>query len=150
MSLFCSLLGALLIIAIIPFPPAWHRASLKWFGLLHKYRGRGFFLIFVGVLAFGCGIAGYIVGAVAILLGIFHFVLAIWFKDTRTFDLPAPTTCFFKFPVSYQHILTYILSYLLKSTIVDKKAPMPHEMTPEQQEAQRKKDVKGVALDAIF
>lgn len=79
-----SLLGVVLIAAIIPFPARWHAASLKWFGLLHKYRGRGFYLIFVGVLAFGCGIAGYVVGAVAILLGALHIVLAVWFKETRT------------------------------------------------------------------
>lgn len=84
-SLMISLLGLVLIAAIIPFPAKWHMASLKWFGLLHKYRGRGFYLIFVGVLAFSCGIAGWVVGGVAIALGIFHFILAIWFKDTRTF-----------------------------------------------------------------
>jgi hypothetical protein len=33
---------------------------------------------------------------------------------------------------------------------VDKKAPLPHEQTPAQQEAQRKKDVRGVVLDALF
>ena len=76
-------MGLVLIAAIIPFPAKWHEASLKWFGLLHKYRGRGFYLIFVGVLAFSCGISGWIVGGFAILLGIFHIILAIWFKETR-------------------------------------------------------------------
>ncbi len=57
---------------------------MKWFGLLHKYRGRGFYLIFVGVLAIGTGLLGWIVGPIAIFVGIIHFVLAIWFKDTRT------------------------------------------------------------------
>jgi hypothetical protein len=79
------MLGLVLIAAIIPYPARWHAASLKWFGLLHKYRGRGFYLIFVGVLSFSCGISGWIVGGCAIVLGIFHIVLATWFKDTRTF-----------------------------------------------------------------
>jgi hypothetical protein len=114
-AVYVILLGLVLIAAIIPYPARWHTASLKWFGLLHKYRGRGFYLIFVGILTLGCGIAGWVVGGCAIALGIFHFIIAIWFKDT-----------------------------------LDKKAPLPHEMTPAEQEAQRKKDARGVVLEALF
>lgn len=58
--------------------------------MLHKYRGRGFYLILVGVLAFSCGMIGYIVGAVTLFLGISHLVLGFCFHDTLDKKDPLP------------------------------------------------------------
>jgi len=39
--------GLLILIAIIPIP-IWHKKSVEWFPFLHTFRGRGFYLLFLG------------------------------------------------------------------------------------------------------
>lgn len=74
--------GALLILVLVPFPQTWNRLTLKWVPFLHTFRGRGLFMIFMGGLCMGLGVTGICLGILVIVIGVAHFVLACWFRNT--------------------------------------------------------------------
>jgi len=74
--------GALLILVMIPYPQTWKRLTLKWVPFLHTFRGRGLYMIFMGGLSTGLGLIGLILGLLVIVVGVAHFILACWFRNT--------------------------------------------------------------------
>jgi len=76
-------LGLLVIAALLPFPASWRKLNLKWVPFLHTFRGRGFFLIFLGSLATGTNMwVTIIIGIVVIVIGLAHVLLACFFRNT--------------------------------------------------------------------
>eukprot|EP01129_Flabellula_baltica_P004272 TRINITY_DN1473_c0_g1_i1.p2 TRINITY_DN1473_c0_g1~~TRINITY_DN1473_c0_g1_i1.p2 ORF type:complete len:123 (+),score=14.35 TRINITY_DN1473_c0_g1_i1:26-370(+) len=44
-EIYLIILGLITMVALVPFPKAWHKLSKKWAPFLHTWRGRGGFLI---------------------------------------------------------------------------------------------------------
>jgi len=79
---YLLLLGALQAAVLVPFPAFWARINMKWVPFLHTYRGRGAFLILMGSLSTGTGVANVFIGIAIVAIGLFHIILACWYKDT--------------------------------------------------------------------
>jgi len=79
---YLVLFGALLLLVLIPYPESWKKLTLKWFPFLHTFRGRGFYMIFLGGLASGLSWTGFAVGICVILIGAAHVILACYFRNT--------------------------------------------------------------------
>jgi len=76
------LLGLLQLAVLVTISKAWVRVNMKWVPFLHTYRGRGFFLILMGCLATGTSWYNIFIGIAVVLIGLFHVILACWYKDT--------------------------------------------------------------------
>jgi len=78
---YLILFGLLMICVLIEFPPCWQRLTQKWVPFLLTFRGRGFFLIFLGSLAGAMGLIGWVIGGFCAVVGFFNIFLACFYKN---------------------------------------------------------------------
>jgi hypothetical protein len=75
-------LGLLSVIVMLHFPKRLNTVTKRWFPFLRTWRGRGFYLIFLGSISASLNYVALIVGGICVLVGILHIFLLCFFRDT--------------------------------------------------------------------
>jgi len=83
LSINLMALGLITVVILLPFPKKWNENAKKWFPFLQTWRGRGFYLIFLGSICLSLStVLPILIGICCILIGLVHLILTFWYRDT--------------------------------------------------------------------